>query len=391
MRITARIAPLLLVLGAGCAGGTRAGSARSPVAPFQASVADSIRTERLAPGVLLHRLVQVHAPWRAFVLDVDLTQCVGVRSVKGANIAAGRRTTSALLASLPDAERPIAAVNADFFLFAPAGVPVGAHIENGTLISGPVDRAVFGMTWSRTPWIGRLDASATVRTPRGELVLRSVNRPTRSVPGLVDARWGVALDSTITGTVYRLSPDASTSPGYIVDTLGANDSRIARGDTLLVVELSATAGAGLKVGDRVSFVTGVSTPDLASVVGGMPALMRDSIVLGTVDSVGNAGFRGVNPRTAVGIGQGGKRLFIAVIDGRQTGYSAGMSLRETATLLRDMGARDAINLDGGGSSAMVIRDAGAPGMQRVVNKPSDAVGERPVANALAVVGVCGAR
>ena len=131
--------------------------------------------------------------------------------------------------------------------------------------------------------------------------------------------------------------------------------------------------------------------DLVTVVGGRPAMLRDSVILGSVDSIGDAGFRGVNPRTAVGIANGGKRLFIAVIDGRQAGYSAGMSLREMVTLLRDMGAHDAINLDGGGSSAMVLRDAKEAGRVTIVNKPSDAVGERPVANALAVTGVCGVR
>ena len=390
MRIATQVAPLLLWLGAGCAGGARMTSSRSLVAPFQASIADSVRTERVAPGVLLHRLVQVHAPWRAFVLDVDLTQCVSVRSVKGAGVAVGRRTTSALLASVSAGEIPVAAVNADFFLFAPPGVPVGAHIENGKLISGPADRAVFGMTWAREPWIGRLDAGATVRTERGEIALRSLNRPTKGVPGLVDASWGVALDSTITRTVYRLAPVTSTSPRYLVDTLSATDSRIARGDTLLIVELPADAGA-LKVGEHVGVVQTIGTPDLASVVGGMPALLRDSVILGTVDSVSSASFRGLNPRTAVGIANGGKRLFITVIDGRQSGYSVGMSLRETATLMRDMGAREAINLDGGGSSAMVLRSAKEPGRIDIVNKPSDAVGERPVANALAVTGSCARR
>jgi exopolysaccharide biosynthesis protein len=91
----------------------------------------------------------------------------------------------------------------------------------------------------------------------------------------------------------------------------------------------------------------------------------------------------------VGVGANGRRVLIAVIDGRQAGYSAGMSLRETATLLRDLGARDAINLDGGGSSAMVVWDSRAERQQlRVVNKPSDAIGERPVANALAIVHGC---
>jgi exopolysaccharide biosynthesis protein len=62
-----------------------------------------------------------------------------------------------------------------------------------------------------------------------------------------------------------------------------------------------------------------------------------------------------------------------------------MSLRELAELLQQLGARDGINLDGGGSSALVVRH----GDDLVVaNRPSDPQGERPVANALAVVRRC---
>jgi exopolysaccharide biosynthesis protein len=59
-----------------------------------------------------------------------------------------------------------------------------------------------------------------------------------------------------------------------------------------------------------------------------------------------------------------------------------MTLRELADLMRALGARDAINLDGGGSTTMVADSAG---VLRIVNRPSDAAGERPVGNALAIV------
>jgi exopolysaccharide biosynthesis protein len=63
-----------------------------------------------------------------------------------------------------------------------------------------------------------------------------------------------------------------------------------------------------------------------------------------------------------------------------------MTLRELAAFFLALGVPEAINLDGGGSTTMVVRDRG--GVLRIVNRPSDAAGERPVANALAVVGGC---
>ena len=123
-------------------------------------------------------------------------------------------------------------------------------------------------------------------------------------------------------------------------------------------------------------------------VGGQPVLLRDSAIVGAVDSVNNAAFRALNPRTAIAYGNNGRRLMIAVIDGRQPNYSMGMSLRDMANLFRALGATDAINLDGGGSSAMAINDPRAPNGHRLANHPSDSVGERPVANALAVLRSC---
>jgi exopolysaccharide biosynthesis protein len=81
------------------------------------------------------------------------------------------------------------------------------------------------------------------------------------------------------------------------------------------------------------------------------------------------------PRTAVGLTQDG-RILLVVVDGRQA-LSKGMSLLELALFLRELGAVNAMNLDGGGSSEMIVKG-------RIVNKPSDGK-ERRVGNALAVV------
>jgi uncharacterized lipoprotein YddW (UPF0748 family) len=87
-----------------------------------------------------------------------------------------------------------------------------------------------------------------------------------------------------------------------------------------------------------------------------------------------------NPRTAVGINQSGTSLIIAVVDGRQTGWSVGMTLPELATLMLERGAWRAINLDGGGSSSFIYA---APNQPRIQNRPSDGA-HRPVANHLGI-------
>lgn len=80
-----------------------------------------------------------------------------------------------------------------------------------------------------------------------------------------------------------------------------------------------------------------------------------------------------HPRTMVGITEEG-HLLLVVVDGRQPGYADGMSLFELRALAHSLGCTDALNLDGGGSTTMVIAGEGDNG---VVNKPSGKV-ERPV-------------
>jgi exopolysaccharide biosynthesis protein len=122
-------------------------------------------------------------------------------------------------------------------------------------------------------------------------------------------------------------------------------------------------------------------------VGGRPWLVRDSAIVGEVDTEGQASFRERNPRTAAGIARNGKRLILVAVDGREY-ENAGMTLREMAQTMLGLGARDAINLDGGGSTTLVYADPDSSGRLRLANHPSDPEGERTVGDALAVVHRC---
>jgi exopolysaccharide biosynthesis protein len=92
--------------------------------------------------------------------------------------------------------------------------------------------------------------------------------------------------------------------------------------------------------------------------------------------------RGPHPRTAVGIRDGGNTLVLVVIDGRKKGVAIGTSLKETADRMLKYGCTDAVNLDGGGSSMLGIRNP-KTGKMEIKNNPSDGR-ERSVANVLGV-------
>ena len=76
----------------------------------------------------------------------------------------------------------------------------------------------------------------------------------------------------------------------------------------------------------------------------------------------------LHPRTAIGLDESRERLWLVVVDGRQRGFSEGMSEHELASLMVGLGCEKALNLDGGGSSVMAL--AGAGGRLRIKNTPS---------------------
>lgn len=115
------------------------------------------------------------------------------------------------------------------------------------------------------------------------------------------------------------------------------------------------------------------------VIGGFPELLDGGSPVGDLGVAERPSFAAArHPRTAVGLDVQRALLWIVVVDGRQMPHSAGMSLPELTELFLSLGVDEALNLDGGGSSAM---SAGG----RIVSRPSDAEGERAVANSLWLV------
>lgn len=289
--------------------------ARPPLATLAPSAfpfpVDSVRVRRVADGALLHSVHSPRGPWAIQVLDVRLDRGYSARAVKGAPGAVGRAKTSELMRTLAQSCEVVGGVNADFFLFTPPGVPTGAHVSAGRVVTPPSAKPVFAIDSAGKPHITTL----TLRDPR---------------------------------------------------TMVVDDPALATASLLPFHPLEA--------------------------VGGRPVLARDSVIGDGVDTEGQASFATArHPRTAVGIANGGRRLLLVVVDGRQAGFSDGMTLRELATLMLALGAPDALNLDGGGSTALVYADPDSAGMMRLANHPSDPTGERAVGNALAIVRGCRAR
>jgi hypothetical protein len=354
---------------------------------------DSLRTVETAPGVRHEFRWNAAGPWAIHIVAIDLTRCgMGVRTVKALDRVAARETTTQLAAHLgASSGRPVlAAVNADFFtLKAPQGVTLGAQIVDGEPLHAGSRRPAFAVTRDGAPWFGTGRLTGTFRAANGATfaLSRIDERPdgvgltlyNRFVGEVTPADTGVVEIVTF---VVRRGGGVGDTVTAVVQAVDTSSAGVVIGARTVVLAARGHAGEALRAnvaqGDTVRWVMrfGDAPVPLAELVGGGTQLLRDGHSLapftGSADSLRH-------PRTAVGVARSGTTMLLVTVDGRQAGYSVGMTLPELTTLMQRAGATDALNLDGGGSTAMVVTG-------RVVNRPSDAVGERAVANALAVVG-----
>jgi hypothetical protein len=118
--------------------------------------------------------------------------------------------------------------------------------------------------------------------------------------------------------------------------------------------------------------------DLREVVAGNTLLVRSGVALSQTNQVRH-------PRTVVGLDKKREHLVLLVVDGRKPGVAVGMSYEELAGEMIRLGCHDALNLDGGGSSVMAVRESATNGF-KILNQPTDGR-ERPVANVLGVTFV----
>lgn len=350
---------------------------------------DTGTVDTIASGALHRSFVVRQHPWAVHVLDIDRSACWRPVATKGASGAIGRNRTSALVASMARGDTvPAGGVNADFFLFDPPGVPTGAHVHEGRVVAGPGARPVFAVDSGGQAWMGMLSVSGRATAGGDSLPITSWNRIAPAALAWMDTRYGSAVDTSTGAVRVRLSDDG------LVQAL----------DTTRVPTMIPSSGGVLVLGPRAPaslrerFVLAARSGRIhvnvrlmpfhpREAVGGFPILVRDSAEVPGLDSAGAASFAPVrHPRTIVGVAAGGRRLLFITVDGRQPGYSAGTTNRESAAIALALGATVAINLDGGGSTAMVVaRSSGGATDYRVVNRPSDPQGERPVGNALVVV------
>jgi Phosphodiester glycosidase len=401
-RVPRTVASLALLVAALVPATASAAAAQTPAAGPTVVATD---TELVAPGVE-HTETTWEVEGRPVVgdlLEVDLGDPQVSVDLLHPGAVADRRPVS----QLADAARAVAAVNGDFFNINETNAPVGPAVADGRALKAAVPLGqrygpgapglstedVVAIGRNRTGRIDRLRLQGSVLTPDGVLTLDGVNQYALKVGGIgVFTRdWGTASRRRATcGTDSDRSAPCSTETTEVVVNRGVvaavnttpGSGAIPRGSFVLVGREAgaATLRQQLQPGDPVTVhyqLVPQGRPAVEAAVGGAPILRDGRSITGLDDSA-------LAPRTTAGVSVDGSRLYLLTVDGRST-QSQGLTLEELAGMIRSLGADDAVNLDGGGSSTLVTREAGDDAVT-VQNVPSDGA-ERPVPNALGVFTV----
>jgi hypothetical protein len=287
----------------------------------------------------------------------------------------------------------IAGVNGDFFDINDTGAPLGVGIERdadggaGRFVNGPAaghnDTAVidkFGL--GRIAQVF-LEGTAT-DDDASKVDLTNLNSPSVNSGGigLYTPQWGQAARTrtvdglpTVREVILRDGVVVSSATTPATTPLAANEL------ALIGREAGATALTAFEAGDKVEVKYGprADAADVAVGLSGNIQLARDGQILNVDDTA-------LHPRTAIGFSADGRRMVLLTVDGRMVD-SRGLTEKELARLMLDLGSDDVLNLDGGGSSTMLKRSPGEV-TPEVVNKPSDG-SERLTPNGLGLLPVKG--
>ncbi|WP_443042384.1 phosphodiester glycosidase family protein [Streptomyces sp. B21-101] len=373
--------------------------------------ADAATWTGVAPGVTYRQydLVAAAGTARAHVLGVDLADS----RVRLGLLYPGAMAARATVSSLAGRQKAVAGVNGDFFDITEAqhpgvaatGASVGPAVAGGRALKGAVPdaqrfgpapprgtdtRAVVGVGADGRARLDSLTLDGWYTAAGRRMPLGGVNQyalPENSV-GAYTADWGsVSRRRAACGSDTARAAPCSTGAyevtvrrGRVVSaSVTPGSGAIAAGSTVLVGrEAGAQRLRRLIVGQRVAVryaLRSASGSAYGFAVGGIPVLSGGRPLAGLDTSVSAV-------RTAVGIGDGGRRVFLFALDGAAR-YRRGLTIAEVAAALRGLGATEGFGLDGGGSSTLVARPPGAAARVTVRNHPSDGA-ERPVANGVGV-------
>ncbi|MEK5230760.1 S-layer homology domain-containing protein [Lysinibacillus sp. FSL K6-0232] len=342
------------------------------------------------------------------VLDVNLNNTYTKLEIGMPNPINSLKTTTAMAKqNTTDGHRVVGAVNASYFLG--NGMPANLLAENNEIINygilgdsydSPTQKPVaFGLSKSGKAIADYYSTQLSFQVNGKNYPIDLINSergtnktvlytPEKRATGTNN--WGIEIvvtgASQDTSSLHfgdRFSGMVSHITAYGAEgnsTVPADGFVISVQNKELAAELISSISAGTTI--DVSLTIDQKWMDAQFILAAGPMLVRNGKV--DISMPTNSGFASTrSPRTAVAIDATGTKVSLVTVDGRLSGHSNGVNLSDLASHLISMGASSALNLDGGGSTAMVVRNPGGY-FANLVNKPSEG-SERRVSAILQVV------
>lgn len=357
---------------------------------------DTISRLQVGMGIYHTKIVEYTRPWSINVLEVDLNVPYNTIETVASNdrITGFEKTSSMARRRSFPGHTVVGAVNGDFY--GGSGTPISLQARDGNVLVPPIDKSIIGFNTLKKPFLSRVSLSGSVSSHIGVRNINTING-VRSTDFLViyNKYYGTNTATNSFGSELRLKPLSSTVINdtiiYIVTQKIQNAGSMPLNDSTIVLSGHGASAAFvnlLSVGDTLKVVTRLNNfntsnmvmPGILEAIGGFPRIINNGVNYvdqGYQEENGPSHTYELHPRTAAGFNSDSTKIYFVTVDGRQT-ISAGMTLKQLADFMILIGVHHAVNLDGGGSTTMVVRDS-------VVNSPSDGGGERTVANALLIV------
>lgn len=340
-------------------------------------------SENISSGVRHENILRFTTEgwWNINVLRIDLndnyTELKGLFNEKG---LPNRDKVS----SMVEKSGAVAGINGDYFDYQPLPSSLGTLINNGELISSPIGKPYtlpsFYITNQNNAGIEYLDRRMVVTNENNgqEVIINSVNKVSQNFDTvtLLNKHWGA---KSIGNRFHNDLVEVLVLDGVVADVrIGGEAFDIPNEDNSYVLAVRGTSLQNLNIGDSVilELSTVPNVEEIKFAIGGGSIILKDGeLALTNINSKGN------EPRTGIGINKEQTELILVTIDGRDSSFK-GVSQEMFGSILRELGAYNGLNLDGGGSSTMVVKPIDES-KAKVVNKPSDG-GERSVVNGVGV-------
>ena len=344
--------------------------------------AEDIIRRKVGPGVEYSRITRP-GPYEIRLIHLKRQEALShLEVVMAFDRLTGDETLKNTIARFKGPKRQVVGgTNGDFFHMAhskTAGMTVGASISNGRLVESAGNLPCFYITADRVPHIGPISTQASLVVGEKTLTIQTVNRPPTQ-NGLFlftrDFQWDLPA-----GLRLRLAKAPLGAHGDWKATV-TGEFNAGKLDTDDLSELVLVAAgdeskallANMK--PNMEVILRMKVPEagqpVVQAVGGNFILLKDGELPFKPGNVDKAR----HPRTTIGFND--DEIMLMTVDGRQPGWSVGMRYEDLAVFMKECGMKEALNLDGGGSTTAIVRDV-------VENRPSDG-GLRRNANGVIVV------